>query len=156
MGFLEKFKHVEVEFMKAIQEFGTTTQASKQEDMYDHWDVNLNTKFDVKAIKKTNRYDENPNENIHWVELVNVNGQKGWLFGRANYFSFETDDYWVIVGKKELQKFIADKCKTKEKSDNPELYKLYNRNGRKDIITLVKTIDLVYIADLMIKKIKEK
>jgi len=96
MGYVKEFKKVEDKFAEVIKQFGDTSKSTKEEDIHEHWDVKLDIKFDVKAIKKTNRYDNEPNENIHWVELKNVRGNKGWLYGDANYFAFETEDYWII------------------------------------------------------------
>jgi hypothetical protein len=152
VGYVKKFKTIEDDFARVIKDMGEVTPSSTQEDINEHWDVKLSVKFDVKAVKKTNRSDIDTDDNIHWVELINVRGAKGWLYGEANYFSFELNDYWVIVAKEALQSFIAEKCKTKEKSERPELYKLYSRAGRSDMITLVKTIDLMYISEQIIKK----
>jgi hypothetical protein len=151
-GFVKRFKKVEDRFSDTLLQYGSTSRSSEEEDINDHWDVKLDVKFDVKAIKKTNRSDAAPNENIHWVEIKNVHGNDGWLYGKADYFSFETEDYWVVVSKDDLQKFISDKCAEKLWSEKPELYKLYRRSGRMDIITLVKTLDLCYIAEKIIKK----
>ena len=152
MGYVKEFKKVEDKFAEVIKQFGDTSKSTKEEDIHEHWDVKLDIKFDVKAIKKTNRYDNEPNENIHWVELKNVRGNKGWLYGDANYFAFETEDYWIIVEKLSLQNLIADKCKEKIKTTRPELYKLYQRENREDMVTLVKTIDLCSIAEKILKK----
>lgn len=152
MGYVKEFKKVEQYFATAINHLGEIREANKEEDIHEHWDVNLSLRFDVKAIKKVNRFDDKPNENIHWVEIKNVNGDKGWLYGKAEYFAFETEDYWIIVEKDKLQEFVAEKCKDKERSTTPALYKIYKREGRKDMITLVKTLDLIYIAEKIIKK----
>jgi hypothetical protein len=151
-GFVKTFKKVEDAFADYIKSLGEVSRSTKEEDINEHWDVKLNVKFDVKAIKKTNRYDEYPNENIHWVELLNVHGRKGWLYGEADYFSFETEDYWLIVSKEKLQEFISVKCKDKIYVSKPELYKLYSRANRQDTITLIKTIDLCYLAEKIFKK----
>ena len=84
----------------------------------------------------------------------NVLGKKGWLYGNATHFSFETCRYWIIVEKISLQTLVSDLCKGKERTSNAgdALYKLYSRNGREDLITKVKTIDLCFIAESMIKK----
>jgi len=47
---------------------------------------------------------------------------------------------------------IADKCKDKIKCARPTLYELYSREGRNDMMTLVKTVDLIFISDKMISK----
>jgi hypothetical protein len=89
------------------------------------------------------------------VEIKGVNNSKGWLYGgKADYISFETIDYWLVVNREKLKQFISEKCKDKIKALNTKdaLYKLYTRDGRNDVITRVKTIDLIYIADKMLKK----
>ena len=142
---VELFKGVERKFAKSIETLGKINFSSKDEDIYEHWDVSVTMKIDVKAIKKNN-------ENIHYVELKNVLGRPGWLYGDAHYFAFETQDYWIMVDKIRLQEFIKDKCAAKEWSQIPSFYKLTQRRERKDIITLVKTIDLMFICDKIIKK----
>ena len=152
MSYVKKFKAVEDKFAHIIKTMGEVSPSSTEQDINEHWDVKLDVKFDVKAVKKVNRSDGETDETIHWVELINVRGNKGWLYGEADYFAFELDDYWVIVGKQPLQTFIAKKCAKKETSERPELYKIYNRKDRLDAITLVKTIDLMYLAEQIIEK----
>jgi hypothetical protein len=152
VGYVKNFKVVEDNFAAVIKQLGEVVPSTTQQDINEHWDVKLDIKFDVKAVKKVNRSDGETDETIHWVELINVRGNKGWLYGEADYFAFELDDYWVIVNKQLLQTFIAKKCAKKEKSDTPALYKIYNRRDRLDAITLVKTIDLMYLAEQIIEK----
>ena len=123
--------------------FDKVIEASDGQDMKEHWDFCV--RYDVKMLKRKNRGAEQ-DENIHWVELKNVNGEQGWLYGQADFFAFELEDYWVIVSRKELQGFIEKKCVEKTWSRTPRLYSLYQRDGRKDVITLVKSIDLMYIS----------
>lgn len=148
MGFLSKGKMVERAFSKVLSNYKESTE---EQDINEHWDVSTDIKFDIKGLKKTKRSDENPNENIHWLEIKNVNGDSGWVYGKADYFVFETIDYWVIVDKGDLQEFIKKKIQ-KEWVTSATLYKLYRRNGREDVITLVKTIDLMYLASSIISK----
>ena len=129
--------------------FSNVSEATTEQDMKEHWD--LNVRYDVKMIRRKTRGGDF-DENIHWVELMNVHGDTGWLYGQADYFAFEVEDYWISVAKVDLQKFIEEKCKEKVWSDVPSLYLLYRRSGRKDIITLVKTIDLMYISSSIIRK----
>ena len=142
---VELFKGVERKFAKSIETLGNINFSSKEQDIHEHWDVSITMQIDVKAIKKNN-------ENIHYVELKNVLGKPGWLYGEAHYFAFETQDYWILVDKIRLQHFIKEKCAAKEWSQIPSFYKLTQRRERQDIITLVKTMDLMFICDKMIKK----
>ncbi len=148
----KKFQAVERKFAGALNMFNKVSFASRDEDIFDHWDVKIDIKIDVKAMKKINREDSEPNENIHYVEIKNVHGNKGWLYGDADYFAFEMKDYYVMVSKIKLQAMIADKCKEKIKCARPTLYQLYSREGRNDMMTLVKTVDLIFISDKMIEK----
>lgn len=147
--FLKKGKSVEQEFANL---FKNTEPSSPEQDMKEHWDVMIKYKVDVKGLKKIKRSDVDVNENIHWIELNAVSGRLGWLYsGCADYFAFELKKYWIIVEKKALQKFIA-KNVTKEYTQQPTLYKLYRRNGRMDVVTMVESFDLIYISECLIAK----
>jgi hypothetical protein len=141
--------------------FKNPTFSSPEEDMFDHWDVKIPykgelLKVDVKGIKKINRKDSETNEFFHYIELRNVKGKEGWLYGKADLFAFETEDYWVIVRKGKLQDFIAlNVSKIRVENAKDSLYKFYQRKGWKDLITMVKTLDLMYLADSIILKSKD-
>lgn len=131
--------------------------STKQQDINEGYDIVSKIKMDVKGLRKRNRKD-GYDENIHFVELKNVKGELGWLYGGSHFFVFATEDYWIFVNKKELQNFIHEKCKNKEygaDSNNKELYKLYTRSDRKDVITMVKTLDLCRLSFLILDKEKE-
>lgn len=121
--------------------------SSSEEDQLEHWDV----KFDVKGLKKVKRSDSETNEHIHWVEIKGITGMPGWAYGEADFFAFELAKYWVVVAKQDLQDLIKDNV-VKEYTQQPTLYKLYNRQGRQDIITMVTSYDLCYISSAIIKK----
>ena len=117
---------------------------TEKEDIKEHWDVKIGgKKIDVKAIKKSD-------ENIHFIEFRNVQGKKGWLYGDADGFAFETEDYWIEVKKMDLQDFIHKKCI--DKNIGWGLYEMGSRPGAKDLITKVKTIDLCHIGKIKKKK----
>ena len=150
IAFLKKGKEVEGEFAKLFKE---TIPASESEDINKHVDLYIKVGVDIKGLKKINRTDNQTNEHIHWVELRNVNNKDGWLYGDgADFFAFELEHYWIVVAKEKLQEFIAKKCKDKVRTAKPELYKLYQRTNRKDLITLVTSYDLCYISEKIIKK----
>ena len=136
----------EVAFEKMLE--GQGIRSSSSEDRIEHWDFKFETKVDVKRIKSPSR-GEPKDENIHWVETRNVSGNHGWLYGEADLFAFETEDYFVLVGKQDLQNFIESIPKVF--SSNKELYKFYSRPGRKDEIVLVKTLDLAFLGKIVKK-----
>ena len=151
-GFLSKGKAVEACFHGLKEKQGCIMSvANNQEDMKEHWDVMYNgRKVDVKGMKGLIRYDP-LNENYHHVELRNINGQLGWLFGNADEFAFETEDFFVIVEAQILRNLIKSKLKCKVCSF-PTPYELYHRKGTKDVITLSKTIDLINISKEILYK----
>lgn len=132
--------------------FAGATASSQTEDMYEHWDLKISAKIDVKSLKKQARSDVTYNESFHWVELRNVNDDIGWLYGGADFFAFELEDYWLMVEKQQLVKFIETKCKGKAVGSCKDPYELYQRKDRKDVVVKVKTVDLIFIATKMIKK----
>ena len=152
MGFLEDGKKIEEKFAEMFDSFNYST---KEQDIKEHWDVEIKFKFDVKSVKKIRRNDSYHNELYHFIEIKNVNGDNGWLYGKADFFAFETFKYFIIVSKDTLQNFIAENV-VKIYVDSPDkaLYCLYSRAGRKDIITMITSIDLMRIAESV--RVKDK
>lgn len=153
MGFLSDGKLVEQGFIDlVVKPEHKVVRPTTEQDIEEHWDVEINgAKFDIKGAKKVNRGDDNINYDIHWVELKNVNGDPGWLYGLADYIVFEKKDEWLVVNRKKLLTFVDDNLKF-VMVNQPELYKMYTRYGRYDVITLVPTADLDKIATKRIKK----
>jgi hypothetical protein len=129
--------------------------ATDKQDMEEHWDVESEGKrYDVKAMKKWRRSDAEPTDRIHYVELRNVRGELGWIYGEADYIAFETRSHWIVVPRKKLVFFIEGATEKNERSDKPAVYKLYQREGRKDLMTVVPTMDLLAISEVIINKLK--
>jgi len=143
MGFLSDGKIKEQEFIDLVKKPGhTIIYPTTEQDINEHWDVQINdVKFDIKGLKKVNRVDEEYDETIHWVELENVHGKPGWLYGLADYISFETIKSWLIVKRTKLVELIDSKLQIGITSE-PEIYKMYRRYGRYDVLTMVPTEDL--------------
>lgn len=136
---------------------GTVQHASREDDMYKHIDIiwTLNDRsctFDVKGLKKHNRSDNNVDESIHWIELQNVKGDLGWLYGEADYIAFETLKDWLIVRRVHIIKLIESKVTDKSISKSKNFYTYYQRSGRKDIVVKVPTNDLREIARAVLSK----
>jgi hypothetical protein len=106
----------------------------------------------VKAMKKWKRDDPEPTDHIHYVELRNVQGKLGWLYGEADYIVFETRRYWIVVKRRTLMPFVEGLTENNERSLKPTVYRLYQRTGRKDLMTVVPTVDLLAISEATIKK----
>ncbi len=132
-------------------------ESTDQEDIHQHIDFTLTKTYniDVKSLKKKSRSESEVQEDEHYIEVKNVLGQKGWCYSEhTTHFVFETLDSWVVVTKEELQALVKRKVK-KEFVTNVKdcLYKLYTRQGRQDVITKVKTIDLMNVScEIILKK----
>jgi hypothetical protein len=121
--------------------------ATKEQDMFEHWDVqglfiDNYYKFDVKALKKINRYDDSFQDDMAWVEGVNVNGEKGWLQGKADYIVFERNHEWLVVERQGLFDWTTHKLIKNGYKQGKELYSVYQRKGRQDKLTLIKYSDI--------------
>ena len=91
----------------------------------------------------------------YYLEFKNVRGNPGWLLGKADYISFETNVEWLIVDRLEIMKVYGNHqyqlVELKPYKD-PKLYKLYHRDKRDDRFIMVETSELRKIAKHIIKK----
>lgn len=155
ISFLKKGKEAEYLLCEIFKIFGETRMASDHEDIHEHWDFSFNIHIDVKTMKKLNRNDEDYNEEIHWIELRNVHGKRGWVHGKAQIIAFETKRAWILVERPVLIELLDSKIIDKENFvTSPELYRIYRRSNRKDAVVLVKTTDLKDISFLILDKHK--
>lgn len=142
---MKKRTHIEVE------------EANYKQQVKEHWDYKIingdnSLKVDVKAMKRTGRWDSDPQDEIIWIEFQNISGNAGWLYGKADAFAFQCHDGFLFVGRRKLanlcERLVGFKRKeiTLENSKRSKgLYKLYNRSDRKDIITQIKKSDIMSI-----------
>jgi len=142
--FRERAKIIEEQFAKNLIE---PEWANDYQNMKEHWDVkgffkNKLFKFDVKGMKKKNRYDNNFQDDVAWVEGTNVRGNPGWIKGKADYIAFEREKYWLIVSREELFNFVNKKLKENNYSLGKSVYHIYQREGRLDKITMVPFLDI--------------
>lgn len=124
--------------------------ATDEQDINEHWDVATPSgiKYDVKSMKRYRRSDPSPTDRLHYVELRNVHGKAGWLYGKADYIVFETRSWWILVNRAKLVEFIEGVIwEGEELTEKPEPYKLYRREGRQDLMTVIPTVDLLSLAD---------
>lgn len=155
MNYYAEGRKKEIEFAKLM--FNDVYRLStKKEDIEKHWDIldlNTNLKYDVKSLKKINRVDNYYTQYWHVIELKNVNGKNGWLFGEADFFAFEIINYWIIVKKEKLKNFVK-KIMIKEKVNEKMPYYLTSREkyGRKDLFLYVNTLDLCFLAEKIMQK----
>ena len=140
---------------------GKCSKSTNDEDMFDHidfwWDTPKGQKIgvDVKGVKKLSRKDDKPTDKIHWIEYKNVNGNDGWIYTKAKYIAFKKFKTILFVDSNKLREY-AEKVSKDTKveylpQDERQLYVLYQRPTRKDVIMIVPTSDLEEIASFAIE-----
>lgn len=141
--------------------------SNKREDMHDHIDgfIILQNKgkavrslsVDLKGVKYFTKKDYGDKSKIcQFIEFLNVNGDKGWLFGKAEVIAIlnEEKNGFYLIYRKELLKWAENKFNIQlenRKIDDIEkdllnkkylwgfdYHKLIRRNGSKDIVTRIK------------------
>lgn len=145
----------EDEFVKIAQANGLEiTESSRHDNMRNHidyrvWKPNDEDKkwsVDVKSRKKTNRKDKNVQDDWVWIEFQNVNGNKGWLYGKADIIAFERADDFILINRKTLVE-IAEKLVDMDSLVNRAgkaryaLYKRFDRNDRVSMIEMSKILN---------------
>jgi len=123
--------------------------ASTSMNIKDHIDLILTKdteqySVDVKSRKKLHRNGDY-NDAFVWVEFHNVQGKLGWLYGKADKIVFERADDFVIVDRENLK----DYCETTVvplfvDAPSDAVYKIYQRSGRKDVISLVSMENILH------------
>lgn len=150
----ERGNNAEDSFARLAAQHGwKVSAAAKEQNMDEHWDFRIEKggqsfKVEVKSEKRIQRGDQNAQAEFVWVELRNVRGKVGWLFGAADWIAFENQNAFVFVKRLDLLKAVNEKVDlvAKVKSAKEAVYKVYTRNGRKDKLTLLPVRDIEAIA----------
>jgi hypothetical protein len=148
--FKARAKIIEENFAKNLKD---PVWATNKQDMYEHWDVQGTLggqllKFDVKGMKKVNRWDKKSQDDITWIEGTNVKGYPGWIKGKADYIVFERPEYWLLVDREELFKFTWSKLEENNFRKGKNIYEVYQREGRLDKITMVPFEDIEQLTNV--------
>ncbi|HQU35875.1 MAG TPA: hypothetical protein PLR65_04755, partial [Anaerolineales bacterium] len=84
-----------------------------------------------------------------WIELNSVReNNKGWLYaGKADLIAFELANSFRIVDRLELIALVEKLVDFDAKVDSPKdaLYKVYSRTSRPDLLTMIKSEDLLQL-----------
>lgn len=156
---LDEGKRVEELFLSLMETAGYKARLSSESDnKYKHIDVWFSLiagekeyGVDVKAAKKLSRADDSVDYSIHYLELKNVWGNSGWLYGEAHYIAFEIESAFIIVSTPRLRAWVAENVENKWVNKAKDAYKMkYSRAD--DVITLIKVDDLLDIANRIIDK----
>ncbi len=128
------------------------TPATPQQERFEHWDFRItkdsgcNLTVEVKSKKAFPILDEKGEKTFDFVllELLGITGKDGWLYGKANIIAFEWSNGFYLVPRTTLIQLVDSKLNRKRvDSKDKMLYKLYAREGRKDLCTAVLLNDIV-------------
>lgn len=147
---------VEKEFTRLLKTRDPNYRKANREDQFRH--IDYFTSFgtiDVKAKKRISRSDENEQDELLWVEFQNVQGREGWLRSSVDVIAFERDYDFVLIRRNYLLGMCQVKCDLSKKVTNSKdaLYKGYQREGRKDLISIIKMSDVLDLPHQIWKKI---
>lgn len=145
----------------AIQHGFKVTASSGKENIDEHIDYVIERdgkshKVDVKSIKRKSRGDKELQDEFLWIELYSVRkDNKGWLYdGKADVIAFELKESFIIVDRLELivlvEKLVDFEAKVS--SSKEALYKVYSRKDRFDLLTMIRSKDLIGIRHAEWKK----
>lgn len=126
-------------------------------------DLKININFDVKGAKKIRRRDANVSYDKTWLEYRNIMGNFGSLMKKdLDYFIFEREDFWDVRSRNSTLDFFTKMSwvhnggfktlKILNKNSEVELYEVYQREGRKDVIMLVEFDHPLWQSEFKIPK----
>ena len=145
----ENGRKVEEYFIELAERDGfKCLRANNYQDRYEHWDVLL-IKDDKSARVDVKGYKDAHQSGFTWIEFQTVDGEIGWIRGKAHAIAFEREDCFELYNRKELKKFIEKKIVNPTgyvfiKPNNLQeiSYHRYRRMGRKDILVVVPFNDI--------------
>jgi len=133
-------------FLDACNAIGyETRKASKEEDIYDHIDY---------WVKRRNYKNEKIESGVDikgcnhpeciWIEFKNVNGNKGWMYGKADFIAFDIPEIggFAVVLRSQLAEYAELVVEETFVSKEEATRKLYQRAGRQDVISRLHLEDL--------------
>ncbi len=148
-------QRVEKNFAPLLKRRDPNFRKANREDQFRH--IDYHTSFgtiDVKAKKKINRSDSNEQNELVWVEFLNVQGRDGWLRSAVDIIAFERASDFLLVKRNYLLGLAQSLCDLNKKVTNSRdaLYKGYQREGRKDLISIIKMSDIENLPHQIWKK----
>lgn len=154
-GALEQGREAEARFERVASKLGwIVTKVDPETDMKQHMDFVIAWGDPKNVAGETATYSvdvksRNTAENGEetWIEIRNIAGGPGWLYGKADMIAFEQEDRFILVERDKLRQWIEDNVeKDYVTLAHQALMKVYTRQGREDMITLVKTYHLKGLA----------
>jgi hypothetical protein len=118
-------------------------QSSSYENRVRHYDFEVNGDYiEVKAMKAPRR-GMAPDPSIIYLELKNIEGGEGWLYGDADFIAFEQPSGFLVVCRTELVSLaerMMSRCRRVHVSG--EYNTLYSRANRSDLVMVLHIDDI--------------
>ena len=117
--------------------------ASSYEDRVLHYDFIVNSdRVEVKSIKSARR-GMHPDPSIIYVELRNIVGGPGWLYGSSDHVAFEQPRGFLMVPTKSLRRYVESiKHRLPFSSMSGIHHTLYSRRGRDDLVVILSNNEI--------------
>lgn len=147
-GDKERGQAVEAEFVATATAKGyTVIESSIEVDRKDHIDYYITKNGVTKSvdIKSIRGVGSGRDKNEHtWIELQNVNGRHGWIYGNQDLIVFERVDHWLFVDRQSMARWIdlvVDKGRIVDRHGDP-IYAVYSKDTDKSLTTLIRYADM--------------
>jgi hypothetical protein len=164
---IKKGKLIEDEFAENLKD---VVKANIKQDLYEHWDIEgtlqgKRLRFDVKDMKKFNRKDKEPQDEMACVEYVGISGHPGWVRGKADAIAFKRkESSWLVVDRQSLWYMTKKKLWERHYSGykytgfDKEPYVTYDRSfyGKKDKFCWVPYTDIENLWGIKITNLRNK
>jgi len=146
--------NAESRFVKICNEKELAIRPSNSiENRINHYDFIFNYnhqyfKIEVKSMKSRKR-GLNPDPSILYLELNNIEGGFGWIYGDSDYIAFEQEKGFVLFNTKQLQKVVSIFFpKLPYVIESGKDFTLYGRKNRKDLVMILPfAVVNYYITD---------
>jgi hypothetical protein len=128
------------EIMLSINPNSVIVSSTKEQDEFEHWDFEVDgIKYDVKSEKVLGKLNIVSQE-YALLEIENIYGNIGWLFGKADKIAFKYYDSFLISPRLKLVEYNKlHNTRRLVKNIEDAIHQLYRRvkSDRKDLITIV-------------------
>jgi len=146
---------VEESFSHLLKQRDPNYKKASREDQFRHIDYHTNFgTIDVKARKRVSRSNTKEQDELIWVEFLNVQGRDGWLKSAVDIIAFERAKDFLLVKRAYLLGLAQSICNLNKRvfTSKDALYAGYQRKGRKDLISIIKMKDILTLPHKIWKK----
>jgi len=95
---------------------------------------------DAKAMKKLRRSDARAQDEWTFIEWMNNQGRDGWLVNGAELMVFERERVLMLIKREELLRWASSKVDFNRHvtRSGEAKYAMYSREGRSDLMSLIR------------------